>query len=220
MAAASAPPTETETTARGNPKTHCDAKTRRGTKCSQSAGWGTDHTGYGRCKLHGGSSPNGNVAAAREQAIALSLEYEVEPHEALLRAVGQAARWELVCRHRVAGLDPGELAVTHVRHRDWVGNGENGTGGGSETIAESHADLNVWVRAHRQSVRDLASIAKTAIDAGVDERRVRVVEQLGGEISEFLAAIFDRLELTDEQRVKAQPIVREQLMLLEGGAAA
>ncbi|MEA3401317.1 MAG: HGGxSTG domain-containing protein [Armatimonadota bacterium] len=37
----------------------CGAKTRRGTPCKQPAGWGTDHPGEGRCKLHGGASPRG-----------------------------------------------------------------------------------------------------------------------------------------------------------------
>jgi hypothetical protein len=32
----------------------CGAKTRAGTPCKQKAGWGTDHVGEGRCKLHGG----------------------------------------------------------------------------------------------------------------------------------------------------------------------
>lgn len=37
----------------------CGAKTRRGTLCQQHAGWGTEHPGEGRCKLHGGASPRG-----------------------------------------------------------------------------------------------------------------------------------------------------------------
>mgnify|MGYP000560232516 CR=1 FL=1 len=36
---------------------NCNAKTRGGTPCRQRAGWGTDHVGSGRCKLHGGKSP-------------------------------------------------------------------------------------------------------------------------------------------------------------------
>ena len=34
----------------------CGAKTRAGTPCQQRAGWGTNHVGEGRCKLHGGRS--------------------------------------------------------------------------------------------------------------------------------------------------------------------
>lgn len=36
---------------------HCGAKTRAGTPCKRPAGWGTNHVGTGRCKLHGGRSP-------------------------------------------------------------------------------------------------------------------------------------------------------------------
>jgi len=37
----------------------CGAKTRAGTSCRRPAGWGTDHVGEGRCKLHGGRSLRG-----------------------------------------------------------------------------------------------------------------------------------------------------------------
>lgn len=36
--------------------TQCGAQTRAGTPCKQPAGWGTDHVGEGRCKLHGGNA--------------------------------------------------------------------------------------------------------------------------------------------------------------------
>lgn len=32
----------------------CGAKTRNGEPCKRPAGWGTSHTGEGRCKQHGG----------------------------------------------------------------------------------------------------------------------------------------------------------------------
>lgn len=38
---------------------YCEALTRTGAKCQQPAGWGTDHFGEGRCKLHAGSSLRG-----------------------------------------------------------------------------------------------------------------------------------------------------------------
>ncbi len=44
----------------------CGAKNRAGMPCQQKAGWGTDHVGYGRCKLHGGKNsgaPKGNQNA-------------------------------------------------------------------------------------------------------------------------------------------------------------
>lgn len=43
----------------------CGAKTRAGSPCQQRAGWGTDHVGEGRCKLHGGNAgaPKGSQNA-------------------------------------------------------------------------------------------------------------------------------------------------------------
>jgi hypothetical protein len=37
----------------------CDATNRNGDPCGLPAGWGTDHVGDGRCKLHGGASATG-----------------------------------------------------------------------------------------------------------------------------------------------------------------
>lgn len=39
-----------------NAKQKCMAKNRSGNPCALPAGWGTSHTGNGRCKLHGGAS--------------------------------------------------------------------------------------------------------------------------------------------------------------------
>jgi len=36
----------------------CGAKTKKsGEPCQKPAGWGTDHVGVGKCKLHGGATP-------------------------------------------------------------------------------------------------------------------------------------------------------------------
>src|SRR5215208_7034231 len=47
----------------------CGARTRHGGLCRRPAGWGTPHT-VGRCKLHGGCTPTGLAAAARQEALA------------------------------------------------------------------------------------------------------------------------------------------------------
>jgi len=43
----------------------CGAKTRAGAPCKQKAGWGTDHVGEGRCKLHGGGSKGRPIVHGR-----------------------------------------------------------------------------------------------------------------------------------------------------------
>lgn len=52
--------TNEKTLAKIEPDYHCNARTKgRTAYCSNRAGFGTDHPGEGRCKLHGGSSLSG-----------------------------------------------------------------------------------------------------------------------------------------------------------------
>ena len=45
----------------------CGARKKNGGTCKRPAGWGTDHAGQGRCKLHGGraGAPEGNQNAIK-----------------------------------------------------------------------------------------------------------------------------------------------------------
>lgn len=46
-------------------KALCGGKKRQGEgTCARPAGWGTDHVGAGRCKLHGGCAPSGRKAGS------------------------------------------------------------------------------------------------------------------------------------------------------------
>jgi hypothetical protein len=65
----------------------CGAATRSGGRCNNAAGWGTDHPGSGRCKLHGGKGgrpvTTGNYSrysVIRSQAAAALREhFEADP---------------------------------------------------------------------------------------------------------------------------------------------
>ena len=46
------------------PNPHCGATLKSGDcSCGHQSGWGTDHPGFGQCKLHGGSTTNGKKHA-------------------------------------------------------------------------------------------------------------------------------------------------------------
>jgi len=46
----------------------CGAKKRQGDgNCSRPAGWGTQHVGWGKCKLHGGSGPGPTKGAETQR---------------------------------------------------------------------------------------------------------------------------------------------------------
>ena len=97
----------------------CGAKRLKvASKCRRPAGWGTDHAGRGRCKLHGGSTPDHRKAAARQEALdfvrnAMGAEVPVDPLEALLQAVrlaaGAVAYWRVRLRPHQEGEAPAAL---------------------------------------------------------------------------------------------------------------
>src|ERR1700761_465401 len=83
----------------------CGAKTRSGGKCQKQKGWGTDHLGTGRCKLHGGNTANGQKAAANEAATIMGVGLDVDPHEALLTCVRIPAGEIASCSALIAELE-------------------------------------------------------------------------------------------------------------------
>jgi hypothetical protein len=84
----------------------CGAKTRSGNKCNKSAGWGTDHNGTGRCKLHGGASkgaPKGSQNALKHGIYARLFKPE-----------------ELDAAADMAGTVDTELAIARLQLRNLI----------------------------------------------------------------------------------------------------
>lgn len=209
MAAASPDVTKPRTSA-----ARCGAKTRGGSKCKLEAGKGTDHPGRGRCKFHGGSTPTHVRAAAREQVAELGGELQMEPHDAILLTVRRAAMWERYCASKVTELEDDDLVNEHFKERVVSGDGD------SYVERSNESQLNLWIREHQKALTQLASLAKTAVDAGVQERQVRLAERLGASLTKLLDGILGELELTAAQQKKAPAVVRKHLSVLEGGLAA
>jgi len=107
--------------------TKCGAKKRQGEGfCTQASGWGTDHVGRGRCKLHGGCVPiktgiNSGIKRESLRAVAETFEEIEKPLEmykelALMRAlaVDYINRYDMMTEALLAWnatLQPGYKAV-------------------------------------------------------------------------------------------------------------
>lgn len=162
----------------GVSKTPCGAKkaTAEGT-CHLNAGYGTSHPGSGRCKWHGGNTEAGKISAARK-AGQLLVKYvdpfEIDPTTALLQEL-----------YRTAG---------HVRYLDQqIASWELKT---DEEIPPEQAQ---WMRVHMVERMHMAKVAKTALDAGVAEREIRLAEQQGERLASAIERILDQLELSAAQ---------------------
>lgn len=175
------------------PHGDCGAKTRSGGKCKKQKGWGTDHLGTGRCKLHGGNTSSGQAAAAKEAAVIMGEQLDVDPHDALLTCVRIAAGEVAYCSKEIGQLEKATESTMF---------GEQ---------------LNIWIQVRQKAMLSLAKFSKMALDAGVAERQVQVAERYGEMLATLISGILGDLALTKAQQKKAPAIVTRHLQALEAG---
>jgi hypothetical protein len=172
----------------------CGAKKRSdGKKCKNYAGFKTDHAGVGRCFLHGGSTRTHKKHAVKVEAKRLTAEYKfgkprkVMPGEALIEMLETA--YGLV--HW--------LATEIGKHKN---------------LASFEA--RVLVQAHAEERDRVAHIAKVALDAGVQERQIRLAEMYGEMIARLIEGILGDLNLTSGQKQSVPTVVRRHLLAVQG----
>ncbi len=199
------------------PERHCGARRRsddrngdgvRGQPCRKPAGWGTDHNGIGRCKLHGGLGPGARqqaerIAVERRARVALQRlgqSIDIEPAEALLNLVGQAAANVAYLADEVGGL-PSLTAVPHVTTR---------TG----DVIEGEEYVRALVRLYNEERDRLARTAKAALGAGIAERQVRLAESQGRDLARVVVTVLAKLDLAPDQVASARVMVADELRKL------
>jgi hypothetical protein len=138
----------------------CGAQKRQSAGvCTRPAGWGTPHPGFGRCKLHGGSTRNQQASAAQEETRYLlgqlvGAQSTVEdPFKELRRVGGLALAWLGACEETIAHLKS-------FRYEDIRG-GE-----------QLRSEVATFERAMDRAALLLGTIAKL----NLDEREVAVSE--------------------------------------------
>lgn len=170
----------------------CGARKRSGELCQSFAGLGTPHKGIGRCKFHGGNTPTHQRHAikveARQRMAAYGAPIESHPIEALL--------WVM---HATAG------------HASWL-NGEVAR----QPDLKAHEAL-VLVELYGQERDRLARVAKACLDAGVDDRQVKLAERNADVLATVLRAVHDALTLTAEQDEVFKETVQRSLQALAAG---
>lgn len=181
----------------------CGANTRSGGKCGRPAGWGTDHPGYGTCKLHLGSTTNHQTAAEREIATAAvevyGLPREIDPHTALLEELWRTAGHVAWLRLKIAALEEHEL--------------HGPVGGGENSIPREVP--HVWVVMYQEERKHLANVARDCIRAGIEERRVQLAEEQGRLLARVIRGVLDDLGVSDRPEVPG--VVRKHLSMVDSG---
>ena len=181
----------------------CGGRTRAGGSCQRPAGWGTDHVGIGRCKLHGGSTPTHQVAAHRElvrqaedealrELAVLGLPPPMDnPLLVLAELAAETRQWQLILRGRVAELD--SLAVV--------------TDSGAERI---RAVILAFERATAQA----AELAETLARLNVDARLTAISRAQGMTVFRAFQRGLSMLELSEHQWALAREAMPKVLRAL------
>jgi hypothetical protein len=175
------------------PRCSAAAKTRPGERCRKNP-----HPGATICTNHG-LTEAGRVAAAerrelekaRSLASTLGAPVESDPHTVLLEELYDAAGEVAWLGEVVRGLDKDEVSQESQR-----------------------AGINVWVRLWHEARDRRLRAADRCINAGIEERRVRIAETAGAQLAAVVRAVLDRLGLTEEQRVLALSVVPEEFRRL------
>lgn len=176
----------------------CGAKKRGGGKCSLAPGWGTNHPGTGRCKLHGGAVPNHVKAAASEEyRKLLGNPIEINPLDALLWMIKIRAGEVKWLTDRMAELD----------EKDWT----------EDTLVGKQ--FHLYARERQHGMSDVARFSQMAISLGIAERHVKLMETYAELIASFIQGMLRDFMpfLNDEGKAAAPAIVRRHLVVLEGG---
>ena len=179
-------------------KKRCNATNRAGEPCRRAAELDTDV-----CHYHGGKAPQTLQAAERRvkeekasrAAALLGLPINVDPHSALLEEL-----------HRAAGL------VTWLQAQIEAQGIENVT---EHTLSGERP--SVWYRLWTRERDRLARVAVECAKAGVEERRVSIVEENARQMSQLIRAILHELQIPIDEHVSG--IVRNQLALLPAAAS-
>jgi hypothetical protein len=203
----------------------CGAKKKRGGgPCKLPAGHGTDHVGIGKCRRHGGNTPNHQASAekvmAEREAARFGLDMtEISGGKALLREVCRSAAmvdW-LACQ--VAVLDP-ESMVWGVAGRRII---PASTADGQPSVqVEQRARIHPWVIMLRDERLVLTRVAEAAHRCGIEDRMMRQVELEGALIAKFAQALMNdpEWEMRPDQVARISTIVPRHLRAMDGGLAS
>lgn len=180
-----------------DPRPLCGARLRQGEgNCRKPAGWGTEHPGYGKCRLHGGSTASQTTRANRQrvEAEARSVLAEIgatsvdDPLAALLRLAGQVVSWQEATAALVNGLD-------ELRYEDSKG-GE-----------QLRSEVQMYERAMDRAANVLSAIARL----NIEERLARVSEQQAAAVVAAIEAGLAAAGIEGDRVIEARRAVARHL---------
>jgi hypothetical protein len=222
----------------GNPA--CKGHTRAGKPC------GNDPMENQRvCRMHGGKSPRALAAAERRGAeeqgrralerFGVPRENLADPAPIFVELIGISAGLMDYYLERVREVEDPDALVFGVTEqadedlitRAWKSEEDDEDGDITELPPKAvsrkvkrQAGPITWLSLYDRERDRLAKLCVDALNAGVQERRVRMAEQDGARFNDALRAILGDLDLTPEQAARLPQVVPARLRALQGGLSA
>lgn len=181
---------------------HCGGAKRdgSGTTCTLAAGWGTDHVGFGRCKLHGGSTgthrKGAQLRAVEADAQALLAR---EGLSAVGDPVGKIAELAAEADAMRGALAARVNALTVLRFTDAKG------------AEQLRSEVALYERALDRTQRFCEALARL----GYEDRTVRVRERQVDVLVAVIRGALERAGLGEAVRLRvleAVPVVLGELV--------
>lgn len=152
--------------------------------CRLPAGWGTDHPGIGRCRLHGGATPSHRrhavLVEAKRDLAAWGGRLDVTPPQALLELVQAKAAEVAYWDQRVAELGEEERAGLLIAKT------ERGHERGEDvSVTTRQASPHIFVVMLHKAQDQLATYAAAATRVGVDKALVELAVMQGQTYLDF-----------------------------------
>ena len=210
---------------------YCNALKRNGQRCRAGAGQWTDHSGAGNCKVHGGNMRANRLYGARvlaDRAARAALgrfgvPIEIDPQEALLAMVWEAAGNVAWLGTQVQKMEEQDLLQPVGQPRDGLGKFRSpligdiidATRGGE--FYESQEEVRAIVRLYGEWTDRLVKYSKAAIDAGIEERKVRVAEEQGKTIVLAVSNVLVQIGVPEDKILQARSLLAAEFRTLSAG---
>jgi hypothetical protein len=182
----------------------CTASRTDGSACKAFA-----VPGFDVCRWHGGSTPSVVEQSLRAKAMREYAEWSntfgipvaIGPEEALLQEIARTNGHILWLQEKIVTSDPKEFASSAWLYRRSVDSTIRWDDA-TERAAEK-AFEGVWLDLYQKERQHLARICQIAINAGIEERKVRLAERQAEQVGQAMMMLIRKLGLDP-----AEPSVR------------
>lgn len=194
----------------------CGSKTKQESSapfCERPAGWGTDHPGFGRCKLHGGVGQKTYEEQAQVALNTFGKPKVINAIEALedelYRTAGHVEWLGMVVANLEANVSHGNSAGSdgEVMKREGLFDYQRSANG------LLWREPSVWVKMYESERKHLVVVAGHLVKLGVDKKRLDVLRSRGTQMVVIFQQVLgdDRLALTEEQKNAVPELIREYI---------